>query len=223
MEEQDGKAPDASLGQRVASFRELRGMSLRALAAAAGVSSSFLSQLENGHTNASVASLRKVAAALGVTPAQLLDDSSAHTRGVLRRADRPSLPLEGAEKFVLSIPPMRNLEVYAGRFEPGGSTGPEAYSHGHSQEIFLVTSGEVRFELAGDAYTMRADDSIEFLSSVPHRVVNDSDAAATVVWINSPPTPDEIPHGSIPASISTTPNTTTASNTPTASQRKDAS
>lgn len=188
-------AEELVLGRRVASFRELRGMSLRALAASAGVSSSFLSQLENGHTNASVASLRKIAAALGVTPAQLLDDSSAHTRGVLRSKDRPSLPLEGAEKFVLSMPPLRNLEVYAGRFEPGGSTGLDAYSHGHSQEIFLVTSGEVDFELADDCYTMRADDSIEFLSSVPHRVINRSEATATVVWINSPPTPDETPHG----------------------------
>lgn len=170
-------------------------MSLRALAASAGVSSSFLSQLENGRTNASVASLRKIAAALGVSPAQLLDDSSAHTRGVLRSEDRPSLPLEGAEKFVLSMPPLRNLEVYAGRFEPGGSTGAEPYSHGHSQEIFLVTRGEVEFELANDRYTMRADDSIEFLSSVPHRVTNRSNEPATVVWINSPPTPDATPHG----------------------------
>ena len=195
-------APGTDLGARVAAFRELRGMSLRALAAAAGVSSSFLSQLENGRTNASVASLRKVAAGLGVSPAQLLDDSAVHTRGVLRAADRPSLPLDGAEKHVVALPPLRNLEVYAGRFEPGGSTGADPYSHGHSQEIVLVTSGEIRLELAGEAYTMRADDSIEFLSSVPHRVVNVSDEAASVVWINSPPTPDEAPHGS---TTSTTP------------------
>ncbi|MFD5599054.1 helix-turn-helix domain-containing protein [Leucobacter sp. NPDC058333] len=185
---------EIDLGRRVASFRGLRGMSLRALAAAAGVSSSFLSQLENGHTNASVASLRKIATALGVTPAQLLDDSSAHTRGVLRREDRPTLPLEGAEKFVLSTPPLRNLEVYAGRFEPGGSTGTEPYTHGHSQEMLVVTSGEVVLELGDDRYTLRTDDSIEFLSSVPHKVVNRSGVTASVVWINSPPTPDSTPH-----------------------------
>lgn len=194
MEGAVNSSTESELGRRVASFRELSGLSLRALAAAAGVSSSFLSQLENGRTNASVASLRKIADALSVTPAQLLDDTSVHTRGVLRAADRPSLPLEGAEKYVLSLPPLRNLEVYAGRFEPGGSTGSEAYVHGNSQELFLVTSGEVVFELAEDRYTMRADDSIEFLSSVPHRVLNESDAPASVVWINSPPTPNESPH-----------------------------
>lgn len=188
-------AHERELGQRVAAFRELRGMSLRALASAAGVSSSFLSQLENGHTNASVASLRKVAAALGVSPAQLLDDSAVHTRGVLRAADRPTLPLDGAEKYVVALPPLRNLEVYAGQFEAGGSTGSDAYVHGNSQEILIVTLGEVVLELGGERYEMGTDDSIEFLSSVPHRVLNPSANPAAVLWINSPPTPDETPHG----------------------------
>lgn len=186
--------PERELGHRVAAFRELRGMSLRALAAAAGVSSSFLSQLENGHTNASVASLRKVAAALGVSPAQLLDDSAVHTRGVLRAVDRPTLPLDGAEKYVVALPPLRNLEVYAGRFAPGGSTGAETYAHGNAQEILVVTAGTVTLELGTERFSLREDDSIEFVSSIPHRVINESAEPAAVLWINSPPTPDEVPH-----------------------------
>ncbi|MFT4231789.1 MAG: cupin domain-containing protein [Leucobacter sp.] len=180
---------DAELGLRVATFRQLRGMSLRALAAAAGVSSSFLSQLENGRTNASVASLRKIAGALGVSPAQLLDSAAAHTRGVLKAADRPHLPLEGAEKYVISLPPLRNLEVYSGVFSPGSSTGAEPYAHGNGQEIFIVVAGAVVLELGDERYSLEKDDSIEFLSSVPHRVVNESDRSAEVIWICSPPTP----------------------------------
>lgn len=180
---------DTELGLRVATFRQLRGMSLRALAAAAGVSSSFLSQLENGRTNASIASLRKIASALGVSPVQLLDSGKGHTRGVLKAKDRPQLPLEGAAKYVISLPPLRNLEVYAGRFEPGGSTGSEPYAHGNGQEVFIVVEGSVVLELGDERYEMDKDDSIEFLSSVPHRIVNESDAAAEVLWICSPPTP----------------------------------
>lgn len=204
------QAPEAALGGRVAAFRKLRGMSLRALAVEAGVSSSFLSQLENGHTNASVASLRKVAAALGVSPAQLLDDSAVHTRGVLRAADRPTLPLDGAEKYVVALPPLRNLEVYAGHFQPGGSTGPESYAHGHAQEILIVTCGRITLELDGERFTLEKDDSIEFLSSVPHRVLNESAEPAAVLWINSPPTPDEAPHGAAVVVASATPPHTAA-------------
>lgn len=180
---------DAELGIRVATFRQLRGMSLRALAAAAGVSSSFLSQLENGRTNASIASLRKIASALGVSPAQLLDSTGGHTRGVLRAADRPHVPLDGASKYVIALPPLRNLEVYAGTFDPGGSTGADPYAHGNGQEVFIVVRGSVVLELAGERYSMSKDDSIEFLSSVPHRIVNDADEPAEVIWICSPPTP----------------------------------
>ncbi|WP_111721071.1 helix-turn-helix domain-containing protein [Homoserinimonas sp. OAct 916] len=179
----------ADLGLRVATFRQLRGMSLRALAKSAGVSSSFLSQLENGHTNASVASLRKIATALGVSPAQLLDAGTVHTRGVLRAANRPTIQLDGAQKHVISLPPLRNLEVYAGSFDPGGSTGPARYAHGNGQEFLIVTSGSVILELDTDEFRLNKDDSIEFLSSVPHRVINDSIEPAEVFWICSPPTP----------------------------------
>lgn len=184
--------PHNELGRRVAEIRKARGMSLRSLATAAGVSSSFLSQLENGRTNASVSSLRKVAAALGLTPAQLLDDGVTHTAGVLRAADRPTIPLDGGEKFVLSLPPLRQLEVYAGTFLPGATTGPDPYVHGSSQEMFVVTSGSVLLELDGTDYPMHKGDSIEYLSSVPHRVMNPYSTSAEVMWINSPPTPDEV-------------------------------
>ncbi|KUF06874.1 transcriptional regulator [Leucobacter sp. G161] len=189
---------ELELGRRIAEFRELRGLSLRGLATAAGVSSSFLSQLENGHSNASVASLRKIAGALGVTPAALLDASNGHTRGVLRGADRPTLPLDGAEKFVISQEPLRNLEIYAGSFAPGGSTGPDAYSHGNAQEFFIVVAGSITLELGAERYVMHKDDSIEFLSSVPHRIVNHSDGPAEVLWINSPPTGAEEVHAPLP-------------------------
>lgn len=189
---------EQELGRRVAESRALRGLSLRALATAAGVSSSFLSQLENGRTNASVASLRKIAAALGVTPAHLLDSANGHTRGVLRAADRPTLPLDGAKKFVISQQPLRNLEIYSGVFAPGGSTGPDPYSHGNAQEFFIVVAGTVVLELAGERYSMGKDDSIEFLSSVPHRIVNESSEAAEVLWINSPPTAEEEFHATQP-------------------------
>lgn len=193
MADNNAQDTEGELGRRIAAFRALSGMSLRSLAAASGVSSSFLSQLENGRTSASIGSLRKISAALGVSPAKLLDDSADHTRGVLKAADRPTLPLEpGSQKYVLALPPLRNLEVYAGVLGPGSSTSAENYTHGNAQEIFIVTEGEVIFELGGERYPMSTDDSIEFLSSVPHRALNESAHEAKVLWIGSPPTPDPV-------------------------------
>ena len=178
------------LGVRVGKYRKFRGMSLRALAEESGLSSSFLSQLENGHTNASVASVRKIADALGITPAQLFQDDEVHTMGVLRADERPTLPLEGGKKYVISLLPLKNLEVYAGEFAPGATTGAEGYVHGNSQEFFIVTSGTIVLQLGDIEYELSKGDSIEYVSSTPHRAVNRSNEKAEVLWINSPPSPD---------------------------------
>jgi XRE family aerobic/anaerobic benzoate catabolism transcriptional regulator len=60
------------LGRAVRALRTERSLTLRALAAKAGVSERFLGQLEGGDGNISVARLEDVAAALGTTGADLL-------------------------------------------------------------------------------------------------------------------------------------------------------
>jgi len=57
---------------RLRGARTGRGLSLRALAAAAGVSASYVSALERGHAQPSIATLQKLARALGVTARALL-------------------------------------------------------------------------------------------------------------------------------------------------------
>jgi transcriptional regulator with XRE-family HTH domain len=185
------QSEDIEFGRRISEHRELLGLSLRGLATRAGVSSGFLSQLENGHARASIGSLRKLAVALGVSVADLLETTRVHSRGVVRAAERPHYEVgEGSTKYVVTQTPLRNLEIYTGVFEPGGSTGDEQYSHGKAQEVFLVTSGRVELHLGDEVIVMDQNDSIEYLSSVPHRVINTSDARAEVIWVTSPPTVD---------------------------------
>jgi transcriptional regulator with XRE-family HTH domain len=184
----------SQLGLRLKQLREVRGQSIRSMAVAAGVSASFVSQLERGYTNASIASLRKIAGALGVPVADLLDPNPTHTQGVLRADKRPSTPLSsGSQKFVISQPPVKNVEIYVGQFEPGGATGNDPYVHGNAQEFLIVLSGTIVLELGDKSYAMAKDDSIEYLSSVPHRVSNSGDSLAEVMFITSPPTTKSSP------------------------------
>ena len=64
------------LGERVRAARGERGLTLRGLAEASGVSERFLSDLEAGRGNISVARLCAVAEALGQRPGRLLDEST---------------------------------------------------------------------------------------------------------------------------------------------------
>lgn len=191
------------VGARIAKARKLRGATLRDIATAAGVSPSFLSQLERGLTNASVASLRKIASALGVPVADLLETHPRHTHGVLRAEHRPSTPLSsGSEKFVVAQPPVQHVEIYVGRFQVGGATGQDPYIHGTSQEFLIVLTGKVLLELGEHTYVMGPHDSIEYLSSVPHRVQNIGTTVAEVMWVTSPPTTSSTP---VPSAIDAQP------------------
>jgi transcriptional regulator with XRE-family HTH domain len=181
----------AMLGQRVREFRELRRMTLRAAASASSLSPGFLSMLERGQCSASISALRRIAQALGVSVADLFEDARPTTPQPLRFADRPKLESEpGARKYLISQRPLRHLEVYAGEFEPGSSTGDDEYTHGDSQEILMVHTGAVTLLLDGVVHHLMAGDSIEFVSSMPHKISNEETGMATVTWITSPPTPD---------------------------------
>ncbi|MEV6206999.1 cupin domain-containing protein [Kitasatospora sp. NPDC051914] len=187
-------APDAdllALGARIRGYREMRGLSLRGLGEAAGASPGFLSQVERGLAGASIGMLRRIAGALGLAMADLFDQDTPAGPRVVRRAERPALhAAPGTRKYLVSQRPLSHLEVYAGEFDPGTSTGEEAYSHGDSQEILVVLAGSVTVELDGHPYTLHTGDSLDYRTSAPHRVANTSDGPAEVLWIISPATPD---------------------------------
>src|SRR5947208_7337045 len=88
-------APDAvaevDVGERLRDIRRLRRATLRTIADRAGVSESFLSQVERGRASASIASLQRIAGALGVSVADLFEPTGSMQPRVLRRAERPTL------------------------------------------------------------------------------------------------------------------------------------
>lgn len=184
------------IGEKVREYRRMRRLTLRQLGTAADVSASFLSQLENGRTDASVGTLRRLATALGVAVADLIETGEPAAHRVLRRADRPEAGLgSGARKFMLTRPPLRHLEVYSAEFEPGGSTGDDPYTHGDAQELVLVLRGRAQVHIGPEVHDLAEGDSVEYATSVPHRLVNPGPEPAEVLWIISPPTPEAEPAG----------------------------
>jgi transcriptional regulator with XRE-family HTH domain len=181
--------PLNEVGERLRAIRQLRRRTLRAVAEQADVSESFLSQVERGKASASIASLTRIASALGVAVSDLFEpDGSRRPPRVLRREARPVLAFgKLGRKYMLTPRPLEHLEVFVGELDPGGSTGEEPYTHGDSEELFLVLSGRVHLQLGADVHELEAGDSIEYRSSVPHRVTNAGETQAEVMWVISPP------------------------------------
>lgn len=178
---------DADVGQRLRTIRQLKRHTLKTVAERAGVSQSFLSQVERGRARTSIGSLKRIAAALDLSMADLFGPDDLSRPRVLKPEDRPGLAFGHlGRKFLLTPRPLQFLEVFTGELEPSGSTG-EAYAHGDSEEFFIVLAGRVRLELAGEVFHMERGDSIDYRSSVKHRLTNPYDENAEVMWVISPP------------------------------------
>jgi mannose-6-phosphate isomerase-like protein (cupin superfamily) len=90
-------------------------------------------------------------------------------------------------KALLTPKPFHSLEVVVARFEPGGSTGDEPYTHGDSEELLIVVEGQVHVQLGTEIHEVAAGDSVHYQSSTPHRVSNPGDGVAEVMFVISPP------------------------------------
>ena len=92
-------AKNVSMGQRIKHMREIKGMSLPALAEAAGLSKAYLSQIENDKcTNPSAELMFRVADALSTTMADIMGKSSIHASEHVNAEIPRSLVLFSKEK-----------------------------------------------------------------------------------------------------------------------------
>lgn len=179
---------EVPLGERLRAIRLLQRRTLREVADAAAVSESFISQLERGRSNPSVATLQRIAAALGLEVSDLLTSNGLPRPRVLRREAREPLVWGHlGRKSLLTPKPFHSLEIIAAEFEAGGSTGDEPYTHGDSEELLVVIEGTVHVQLDMDIYELRAGDSVHYRSSTPHRVSNPGDERAEVLFVITPP------------------------------------
>ena len=177
------------VGERLRAIRRVRRATLKTVADRAALSESFLSQVERGRANASVASLKRIAAALGVNVADLFEPNGSASRPrVLRREARPALGFGTlGRKYMLTPRPLEHLQVILGEFDAGGSTGDEPYTHGDSEELLVVLAGIVSLQLGTEIFELSTGDSIDYRSSAPHRLTNIGGEPAEVMWIISPP------------------------------------
>lgn len=182
-----GPEPDP-LGARIRVLRQAKGMTLRDLSGRAGVTESFLSQVERGLASPSIGTLRRIASSLGESIGSLFDGESAP--GVLvRRDDRRVIQYPGLRARDEFITPSLDgkLQVILSVIEPGGGTGDEPYTHESDEECVVVLEGTLDLWIAETHYALEAGDSVIHSSRVPHRNRNNGATVTKVLFILTPP------------------------------------
>jgi transcriptional regulator with XRE-family HTH domain len=179
---------EIDLGARIRALRLARGQTLRDLAGRAGVTESFLSQVERGVASPSIASVQRIARALGQTIAELFAEQEVHGE-VVRVADRRRVTYPGlnaVDEFLTRKPDGR-LQVILSTIEPGGGTGDEAYTHESDEEVVVVLEGVLDLWVGDERYHLEAGDAVTHSSRVPHRNTNPGPGLARVLFCITPP------------------------------------
>jgi len=161
------------IASRIRGWRDEAGLTLQQLGDKSGVSASTIHKIENLQTVPTIAVLLKVANGLNRRPSELLAELevSKHV-AVLRSGDRQVLKIEGRASLehLSSMIPRSRLDYWRIEVEPNAGPGTEGETWRFNGElIVLVESGELEFDIGGEAFKICVGDSIHFDSSVPHR------------------------------------------------------
>jgi transcriptional regulator with XRE-family HTH domain len=170
------------VGGRLRELRQERGMSMRALGRASGLSTNALSMIERGRTSPSVSTLYKISEALGVPITAFFRLEPPKQDVVFRKAnERRSVPFPrgvweglGGESFV------GGLEPFLLTLEVGASSGRFGMLHsGH--EFVLCLEGSLEYEVEEERYLLEAGDSLLFAAQLQHRWRNAGKSPCRVV------------------------------------------
>ena len=180
-------SPDSvSLGHRLHKLRLDHGKSLAQVAKALGISVGFLSNLERGQENASIAVLRKIAQHYGVNILDLFHTVNEVGTPLVRAKDRKIL--SGTPGVQMELLAWGKIIMEPHIFRIAAKAGSrDFYSH-EGEEFLYILEGEFVIHLQETAYELKAGDSFYFESKIPHRWINPGKSKTTVLWINTPPT-----------------------------------
>lgn len=176
------------LGLRLRAVRRAHGLTLAEVAERSGLSKSFVSMLENGHTNVSATRLQRLSAVFGLKTTDFLpDEASRALVQVVRAGEGSALPgfgggVEarrlGGERPRRLQPVRLTLPVGAAQRNPTGHAG---------EEFLFVLEGRVALSVDGDPpVSLGPGDSAYYPSALAHDYVNEGDVVAVLLTISVP-------------------------------------
>jgi transcriptional regulator with XRE-family HTH domain len=184
MQQFENDVLTVDVGGRLKELRTERGMSMRSLAKASGLSTNALSMIERGRTSPSVSTLYKLAEALGVPITAFFRLEPPKQEIVFRQAARrkrvafPKGVWEGlgGEAFV------GHIEPFMLTLEPGGGSGPFGMLHSGS-EFVLCLKGEIEYTIEDEKFTLQPGDSLIFAANLRHTWRNLVDCPSTAIIV----------------------------------------
>ena len=184
------RANDGPIGEHLRVLRAARGMTLDRLAAATGLTKSYLSKIQNSRKLPPIATLSRIAQALGTGIGSFFGDILNQGEGasVVRKSER--LPVvRGGTAFGYDYVSLAHDRLVK-RMEPFVFTFPSKidrhvfFDHGGEEFVFIL-SGKVIFQVGDERWALVKGDSIYFDAAIPHRGWSVGRDATALVVIHS--------------------------------------
>jgi quercetin dioxygenase-like cupin family protein len=177
------------LGTSLRSARRTKSLSLNDVAAATGISASFLSLVENGKSDITIGRLVRLVAFYGLALTDLLPAAPPAEPDIIRKTEQRTLPSSerGIEFRLLAPDSDGSMMPMVVEFEPNAQLAE--YGRHAGQEFVHVLQGRLELELEGTPpRILKAGDSAYYSAERPHRFRNASDTARLrIMCVDSPP------------------------------------
>lgn len=177
------------LGDRIRARRKELGMNQTDLAERAGMTASFVSQVERGVTSPSIDSLYKISQALEVPVFHFLLESEGSSP-VVRHHERVHItwPWAGPELAFQLLTPRtsQRLEAFMTEWEPGEPTAISGFTES-AEEFLFVLEGQLEVRLGEDAYLLGPGDTICFKGAMLRGMAPRGDQTARFISVITPP------------------------------------
>jgi transcriptional regulator with XRE-family HTH domain len=178
------------LGERIRKKREDRQLQLNDLAKKLGISSSALSQIENGKAFPTIINLKSIADCLYTTVGELMGEHETLTNNPLSKDSDKKLVhvnANGAMSYLISHhDPQKQMDAYL-IVLPEGSDTDGVLSTKPGQVFFYLVEGSLEVLLDSKKYVLKQGDSFYLNSKVPHTVTNINDGITRLIWVRTPP------------------------------------
>lgn len=177
------------LGDEIRKLRKARGKSLASIATAIERSVSFVSQVERGNAQPSIADLRGVANALSVPLGWFFVSNSAPPEehgSVVRALERRRLgnSTQGLLEELLSPDIGGAFETFLSTFEPGAQQ--RQVTQRNTEEEGYIVKGSLDLWIGKKHFKLNQGDSFRIVRE-PFRWANTTKSQTVVVWVISPP------------------------------------
>lgn len=181
------------LGTRLRLARQMRGLTLKALADAAHCSESLLSKIENGKASPSLPMLHRLVEVLETNIGWMFEEHHGEEGIIFRAGTRPLIaldPLRRGDGITLErvIPYSTGhlLQCNIHHVEKDGeSAGPIRHD---GEEVGYVLAGNVELLVGEQSFNLAVGDAFVFDSNLPHHYRNIGDERASIFWVNTPAT-----------------------------------